>query len=326
MVNISKKFFWIFLATIFLILVGGFFYIFSPAKDSPKRIGILLYHQTPTTINFLEGFHESLNEQGYYQGKNLYLYTENLGDTQRPLAKILKKFEKQQIDLVITTGKDLTVAVAHKIENKPVIFALVTDPIRDETIKTFIDKEQNITGVSYFTPYDRTLDLSKRIIPGLKKLTVILCEGYGWQDLDKLKMAAKDAGIILTITEVPSNKVPDAIINLTGNTDAIYLPNEVRLVMQRDLIQKALMKAKLPAISNNLSFQYSSVLTYFADPETIGEITGRMAVKIFHGANTAYMPAELSSYFKLVINQQLLKQLKISINEDVLSYANEVLR
>ena len=321
---ITKKLFFL-LIIVFLTIIIGLLYIFNPPKEEPKRIRILLYQKTPTTISFLDGLRSDLAEQGYYQGKNLYLYVENLGNPAYPVKKILNKLEKQHTDLLVTTGNDLTINTARAISKKPIIFALVSDPMRDETIKA-IEKERTITGISYFTPYDRTLDLSKKIIPNLKNLAVVISTGYTWPDLDKLKIAAQDFGIKITVTEAPINKIPESIIGLSGRTDAIYLPNEVSLIMHRDLIQKALLTAKLPAISNNLGFQYASALTYFADPETMGAITGKMAVKIFHGANIEFMPAELSSYFKLVINQRLLNHLKIKTNEDVLSYANEVLQ
>jgi putative ABC transport system substrate-binding protein len=317
---------WFFISLILLGVILGLFFIFSPPHEEPKRIGVLLYQKTPTTVSFLEGLQASLAEQGYYQGRNLYLYVENLQSTLQAVASTLDKLEKERVDLVITTGKDLTIATARTIQSKPVIFALVTDPIRDETIKSVVEQSRTVTGISYFTPYDRTLDLSKRMIANFKKMAVVVPEGYSWPDLDKLKIAAGDAGLDLSVFEVPLDKVPETIIALSGKIDAIYLPNEIKLIMQRELIQKALLQARIPAISNNLGFQYASVLTYFADPETIGEITGRMVVKIFHGANTEFMPVELSSYFKLVVNQGILKQLNIKLSEDVLSYANEVIK
>jgi ABC-type uncharacterized transport system substrate-binding protein len=58
----------------------------------------------------------------------------------------------------------------------------------------------------------------------------------------------------------------------------------------------------------------------------MGEIAGRMGVKIFHGAEIKYLPVELSSFYKLTINLALLSKLDIKIDEDILSYANEVIQ
>ncbi len=308
------------------VVIFSYIYIFYPPKVEIKRIGILLYQETPTTLSFVKGLTTSLANQGYYQGTNLIIHIENTGNSQGAAALILKKLKRRQTDLLITTGKDLTVIAAHSNGTSPIIFALISDPIRDETIKTLIKREKNVTGVSYFTPYDRTIELSKRVIPHLKKLAVLLPEKYSWPDSDKLKAATIAAGIDCSFCPKPFAEIPDTVIQLYNKTDAIYLPNEVQLIMQRDLIQKALKTAQLPAISNNLSFQYCSVLTYFPEPLTIGQIAGQMAVEIFHGANINYMPVELSSYFKLIINLRLLRQLNFIVNEDVLSYANEIIQ
>jgi putative ABC transport system substrate-binding protein len=326
MVSLSKKML-IFIAFLLLIIFSSLIFVFSPPRERPKRIGILFYQNNLTTIGFLDGFLTSLAKQGYYQGRNLNLFVENMQNaSEEATLTILKKIQQKRVDLLVTTGKDLTVTTAHTISDKPIIYALVARPITDETIKTVIDKERNVTGVSYFTPYDRTLELSKRVIPHFKKLTLLLPEKSGWPDFNRLKEAADNAGIELTIIKLPVTGMTDTLSNLWGHTDAVYLPYDIQLIFQNEILKKALLTAKIPAISNNLEYQSSCVLTYYAEPESIGGIAGRMAVKIFHKARLKYLPVELSSYFKLTVNLSILHRLNIKINEDVLSYASDVIQ
>jgi putative tryptophan/tyrosine transport system substrate-binding protein len=327
MASFSRKILWLAAVPILLIIILGFVYIFSPPREEPKRIGVLFYQNNPTTKKFLNGLKTGLVKQGYYEGKNLNLYVENMqnASSEATLA-ILKEIEQKRVDLLVTTGKDLTITTAHTILNKPIIYALVSRPITNETIKTVIDQERNITGVSYFTPYDRTLELGKRVIPHFKKLTLLLPEKSAWPDYNRLKEASDKVGVALSLKETPLTSLTDTILKLHGQTDAIYLPYDIQLIFENDLIKKALLNANLPAISNNLEYQTTCILTYFAEPETIGEIAGRMAVKIFHGAKLKYLPVELSSYYRLTVNLSLLKKLNIKIDEDLLSYANEVIQ
>ncbi|HBF36073.1 MAG TPA: hypothetical protein DDW50_01990, partial [Firmicutes bacterium] len=243
---------------------------------------------------------------------------------------ILKKIAKKHVHLLITTGKDLTITTAHTLADKPIIYTLVSRPITAETLQTIVN-EKNITGVSYFTPYDRTLELAQRLIPHFKRLVLILPPDSSWPDYDRLQSAAKKVGIELIRVITPIPRIEKTILALKGRTDAIFLPYDFQLIFQADLLKTALIKANLPAISNNLEYQSGCVLTYYAEPETIGEIAGRMAVKVFHGAKAErthpkYLPVELSSYYKLTVNLALLRKLNFKINEDVLSYANEVIR
>lgn len=325
MLSLSKNTL-IFTVFLLLIIFSCLIFVFSPPREGPKRIGILFYQNNPTTVSFLNGFKASLARQGYYQGKNLSLSIENMQDSsQEATLTILKKIQQRRVDLLVTTGKELTITTAHTISDKPIIYTLVARPITDETIETVINKERNITGVSYFTPYDRTLELSKRVIPNFKRLALLLPENSVWTDFNRFKEATDNAGIELTIIKLPSTGITDTISNLRGQTDAVYLPYDIQLIFQNNMLKKALLTAKLPAISNNLEYQSSCVLTYYAEPETIGGIAGRMAVKIFHKARLKYLPVELSSYFKLTVHRSLLQRLNIKINEDVLSYANEVI-
>jgi putative ABC transport system substrate-binding protein len=327
MFGFSKKVLILTSLPLLLIIVAGFIYIFSPIPVKSKRIGVLFYQNNPTTLKFLNGLKASLAKQGYYQGKNLNLIVENFQDTSpdNTLA-ILKKIAKKRVHLLITTGKDLTVTAAHTITDKPIIYSLVSRPITEETIKTVITNEKSISGVSYFTPYDRTLELSKRVIPHLHKLTLILPFDSAWPDYIRLREAARKVGVNLSLVETPLSGIKETILSLSGHTDAIYLPYDIQLILRANLLKKSLLQANLPAISNNLEYQSSCILTYYAEPETIGEIAGRMAVKIFHGAKIKYMPVELSSYYELTINLALLKSLHMTISEDVLSYANQVIQ
>lgn len=326
MIYLSKKML-IFIAFLLLIIFSSLIFVFSPPREGPKRIGILFYQNNLTTVGFLNGFLASLAKQGYYQGKNLNLFVENMQDaSEEATLAMLKRIQQKRVHLLVTTGKELTVTTAHTISDKPIIYALVARPITDETIKTVIDKERNVTGVSYFTPYDRTLELSKRVIPHFKKIALLLPGDSSWPDFSRIKEAADKAGIKLTVVKLPLTEIADTISNLRGKTDAVYLPYDIQLIFRNEMLKKALLTAKLPAISNNLEYQSSCVLTYYAEPEAIGGITGRMAVKIFHKARLKYLPVELSSYFKSTVNLSMLQQLNIKINEDVLSYANDVIQ
>jgi putative ABC transport system substrate-binding protein len=324
---LSKKAVLFTIGPLLIILIAGFIYIFSPPHEKPKRIGVLFYQNNPTAVSFLNGLKTGLAKQGYFEGTNLKLYIEYLQDTSpETTVAILKKIEQKRVDALVTTGKDLTITTSHTISDRPILYALVSRPITNETIKNVIDKERNITGVSYFTPYDRTLELGKRVIPDLKKLTLILPYNSAWPDYDRLKEAADKIGVKLSFVETSLANVSKAILDLRGQTDAIYLPYDIQLIFLNDSIKEALQTAKLPAIGNNLEYQSSCVLTYFAEPETIGEIAGRMVVKIFHRAKIKYLPVELSSYYKLTVNVALLKEMDLKIDEDVLSYANEVIQ
>ncbi|MCL6589995.1 MAG: hypothetical protein K6U80_08585 [Firmicutes bacterium] len=324
--KITKNFLNFGIPLAFLIIIGGVLCcIFFPPRQAPKNIEILFYQDTPTAAGFLKGFTSGLAKQGFYPGQNIKVLVENLEKTAQTIKGVIKKIEKKPIDLFITTGKDLTITVAHETSKIPIIYVLVSRPIREETIKNVIDQEDFVTGVSYYTPYDRTLELCKRVIPGFRKLAVILPQDSAWVDLDRLKAAASDTGIRLTLEDPALTNLEATIRMLRNKVDVIYLPNDLGLIRRTDVLKKALLDTGLPAISNNMEFRECSILTYFAEPETIGEIASRMAVKIFNRARMEVMPVELSSHFKLAINYGMLKELNIPIDEDILSYANEVI-
>ena len=305
-------------------VVAGLLWIFLPSRMTPERVGILVDDHSITTKQFSNGLQSVLAKQGYYKGVNLDLFIENI-PRKWNIDLIQNQIFRRKTDMLVVMGDNFIFSRGYQELKRPVIFAFINNPVADNARKA-IERERFVTGVSYFPPYQRTFELSKKVIGDYHTLTLLLPQNSKWNDYDRVAAAAADNHLKIRIVTFSPSELSQIISNLAGETGAIYLPADNYFIQEHDGIEDILQKSSIPVISSNLIFCNVAVLSCYAEPETMGEIAGEIIVKIFHGADPEFMPVELSTDYKLIINLKQIQKLKIPIHEDVLSYANRVIQ
>ena len=304
----------------------GLVFILSQPGNRPKKIGIIMDQKFFSSSGFLQGIRFSLRQQGYYEGLNCRFVTARPGNTDQ-WRSALQKMSASDLDLLVLLGSRLPLATIRTAFRKPVLFGFSDQSIAEQ-LKTIIEKEKTITGVSYITPYQQTLELAQRILGRYKKLVIVLPPNPTWrmQDAAQLQAAADRSGVTVTVLKTAPSELFRQVAKLERDSSVVYLPNEPAWLGQRNQLRNTFRRAQLPVITNVAGFRDLAVFAYYPEPETMGELAGRMMVKIFHGSITEYMPIEFSNDFQLAINLTNLEKLNLPIDEDVLSYANEVIQ
>ncbi|TCL58331.1 ABC-type uncharacterized transport system substrate-binding protein [Hydrogenispora ethanolica] len=304
-------------------LVGYLLFLLDSPRSGPARIGIAL-SPTPANLRFVKGLRGILAKQGYSKSANPRFLIRGYNDA-AGARRALSRFRRSGVAMLVIAGDDSIIDLARTGGSQPVVLGFADNPVRGP-VQRRIETAEMITGVSYFPPYERTLELSRRVIGDYAELTVLLAAEEPWPDLDRFQTAARKLGIAVRPVRTSLAGVSRTIAGLRGKTALLYLPAQSLWIANRRLIGSALENAGLPAVGNNLAFRDLAVLTDYAEPETMGEIAGQIIIKIQHGAIPRYMPAELSADYKLAVNLRLLSRCGLPIHEDVLSYANEVIR
>lgn len=305
-------------------LIGWLCFRLEAPRQKPVTIGILLSRHTPMSVRFLKGLRLILAKQGYRQGANLRFLIRDYHSVAEA-GQRLDQLVQKGAEMVVIAGDDPLGAIARRNLHRPVILGFVDNPIR-KPAQQRIESAKMVTGVSYFPPYERLLDLSRRVVGNYSRLTVLGDANQAWDDWDRFQAAARRFGIALQLVQCDFSGIPQTLASLKGKTDLLYLPGQSAWITRRRFIGAALEKAGLPTISNNMAFRDFTVLSDYAEPETMGEIAGQIVIKIKHGAVPRYLPVELSADYKLIVNLRLLNRYRLPVNEDVLSYANEVIR
>ncbi len=299
-------------------------------KEESKgiKIGISKIVAHPALDAIEQGIIDTIKEE--YPDATFDLQNAN-GDMSTA-TQIANKFKMDKVDLAIGIATPTAMALVGTLENIPVVYSAVTDPVSAGIVESLTKGEKNVAGVSDMTPVSAQIDL-------LNKMTPIKTLGHIYNSGEANGVALKDmakeyclANGIKFVEEVVTNtsEVKQAALALIKKVDGLYLSNDNTIF------------AALPAILEIANENNVPVMT--ADPQSalngdvfaamgfdqykLGVASGKVALDVLNGKSTLDMPTVFltkPSDLNFVINLDVAKKIGISIPEDIKKQATTVL-
>jgi putative ABC transport system substrate-binding protein len=213
-----------------------------------------------------------------------------LGDASRSI-RLLREIETRGYDLVITRTSDALILARHTLFKTPTLYTNANNPLL-LGFKTLGPPGGNISGVSYYIPIEKHLQIYKAIFPGLKKAGFIF---------DKHNKSSR--------AEVPETR------NACAKSGLAY---EMEFVDDRSQLRKAadaLMDQGVDAIITASSGTvYENIGTFLQD-------ANRNGVPVFSfykmGVDEGAVAALSSDYFRMA--DELLLPMAVKVLEDHVS-------
>lgn len=246
-------------------------------------------------------------------------------------SSIANKFKAEKVDLAVGIATPTAQALAQAIDDAPVIFCAVTDPVNAGLVSSISKGEGNITGVSDMTPVKEQIELLASLID-LKTLGHV----YTNSESNAVRLAeiaeevCAEMGIKFIGTGVNnSSEVKQAAQTIAGKVDAFYVSTDNTVVSAISALIDVADKAGIPIVSaDTTSAENGGVLLAWGfDYYKMGKATGRMILDILGGADTDSMPTLFMtdpSDIDLLIDTANATALGIIIPADLLSAARIV--
>lgn len=252
-----------------------------------------------------------------------------------------ERIRKEKPALIYSWGTPTTVGIAGtydapKIDDIPIVFAVVADPLRARLVKDLQKPGRNITGTSHLAPLAVQLTAMREYKP-FKTLGVVYNpkEANTKFMLEDLAAEAKKNGIELVIEAVGMNEMgePDAKtlapkIRLVKDRGAEWLylgPDTFVGFTNRQVTTDASLAVKLPAFTANESAirDANSLFGLFSPVENMARFIAFKASQILSQEKpVADIPIETLQRFSVLVNLCAAKALKIYPPLGLLNYAD----
>jgi len=283
--------------------------------------------QTPTW----PGFYESMAESGYIEGKNLkYIIKIVPADNNQKIKAAIEEILNQNPDIICTWGgNNVDLQVKESVEggNIPVLFGTVPRSVLTELVESISYPGGNMTGVQASDCTQKTLEILKEVVPGLKRIFL----PYNPDDqetelyLPGLNGAASKLGIELVTLEIHSvEEAVAAIENSEDDIDAVFMAPSPTLNFRSGELTDAAIKRRLPT-ATGLLLNDGIMITYAVDFFDAGKKMARMAREIFKGAKPADIPVETMEVM-LIVNLNTAEKVGVHIPDDILVQADKIIR
>jgi putative ABC transport system substrate-binding protein len=196
------------------------------------------------------------------------------------------------------------------------------NPVDLGAVKQLDAPEGNVTGVTYFIPYEKRFEVLKKMFPAAKSIGIVLQKGHPATPIDQKgtkeqcdrlglayqEVVAENANQLLQGAEALADKVQVLIISATG----LVIDNTVNLVGIQNrkkvpLFSYAEGRAKLGALAE-----------LAARDEELGSMLADSVVDVVaKGKRVAQVPVKMDPKPSLVINDGIAKMLNVSVPSEL---------
>lgn len=286
-------------------------------------IGAVTIVSHPSLDLIWEGVQEELAEAGYVEGENLTLEFQNPQGDQATLTNIANTYAASSHDLFVAIATPPAQAMAQVVQDRPVVFASVTDPVTAGLVDSMASPGGNVTGTSDQLPTDEQLKLILEIDPTVETVGIVYSssEVNAQVQAEAAIEAAEGLGIeIRTATILNTSEVQQAAESLEVDAYFTLVDNTVVAAME-SMVQVAEQKQALLVSSDPDSVARGAAAALSTDYKAQGRQTARMIVRILEGEDPAETAVELQESLTTVVNAEAAQRMGVEIPASVLDRA-----
>lgn len=320
-------------------LLGVLLFSFLAAGCSPEEpgadgesltIGIVQFAIHDALNDARKGFIEALEEEGFVDGDNVSIITQNAQGEVATATTIAEGFVADRVDLILAIATPAAQAACNVTSEIPIMITAVTDPVDAGLAESLEKPGGNVTGTHDMNPIKEQLELLREIFPDAASVGVIFDAGEDNSriQVEILEEEAKKAGLAVEkATASNTGEVGEAAGSLVDKVDAFYIPTDNTVVDAIGSVIKISKEHSIPVISGEGSCVSKGALaTIGIDYRKLGYQTGKMAAKILRGeAEPATMAIEGQSEYSIIVNKAAAEKLSVTLPRTLLEQDYEII-
>jgi putative ABC transport system substrate-binding protein len=304
----------------------------SWAQGPPRRVGYL--DSAPLYLPNFKVWQDSLRDHGWIEGKNLivdYRSAEGHAERVAPLANELVALKP---DVLVGPSPQEALALKSATASIPIVFAAVSEPVRLGLVQSLSHPGGNVTGLAAVVPghfVGKGIQILREMVPTASKIAVLVNPGNAIHRLivaEQLPEIAQKLGVTFSVLEATTVEELDIAFASAAaqHADAIIPVADVLTVNNVTRVTALAAEHRLPALYLFRLFTTNGgLVSYGADIADLLRRAGDYVDKILKGTKPADLPVEQPTKFDLVINLKTAKALGITIPNELLIQATELI-
>ncbi|MBQ7795676.1 MAG: ABC transporter substrate-binding protein [Lachnospiraceae bacterium] len=294
-------------------------------------IGIGQFAVHGSLDNCREGFLAGLAEEGFIEGENLTVLTENAQADSGLAAQISTNFVGQNVDMICAIATPIAQS-AYSVGRKndiPVIFTAVTDPIAAELANADGTPVGEITGTSDKLPVEKQLQMIRQILPDAETIGIMYTtsEVNSASTLAEYKEKASEYGFEIIESGISATAdIPLAADSLLEQVDCLNNLTDNTVVASLPLILSKANEKQIPVFGSEIEqVKIGCLAAMGLDYVDLGKQTGHMAAKVLKGeAKASEINFEVIEDAAFYGNAAVAESLNIQFPDELTESAKEI--
>ncbi len=295
---------------------------FRPIHEEKLKLCMVHYVNSQPSEDCEKGIRQALKDIGLEETDNFTMQVFNAHGNISNLNSITNTIAASHWDIIFSSSTPTIQALAKKINDSPIVFTNVADPIKAGLGETFHNHRQNITGISTQGDFQGIIDAVLSIHPGIKRVGTVFTPGEinSVSNKNNMEKAAVARGIELVA--VPANtpaEVYEAAVALTlKNIEAYCQIGDNLTASCSSSLLKVAKDNKIPyygLISDQI--ELGAILVAARDYFQAGYDSGMLARRILEGENPGDIPFRLVSKTVYTLNEEAVEFYNLPIPEEI---------
>jgi putative ABC transport system substrate-binding protein len=296
-------------------------------------IGFLSTRSPDESAYLTAAFHRGLAENGYTDGRNLtidYRWAEGQYDR---LPALAQELVSRPVAVLVATGGDATAVAAKRTTSKiPIVFVMGSDPVELGLVASHNRPGGNVSGISILTNMlePKRLGLLREVVPRAMTVGVLLNPNNppAERQLRDLQEAARAIGLQLHVLRASTDRQIEMAFHsvaehhipaLTVAADPYFNSRRVKLVALA-------ARHAVPAMYQFREYPVAGgLMSYGIDLSDVYRQLGIYVGRVLQGAKPADLPVLQPTKFQFVLNLKTAKALGVTLSDNLLTLADEVI-
>ena len=325
------------LATLVIACLGPFglpYPVHGQQTRTVYRIGVLtnLCSRGPPFKHMWDALLAGLREFGYIEGENfVFECVPSEGHAER-FPRLAAELVNRKVDLIMVNTTPAALAAKAATSTIPILITSAHDPVGAGLAASLSRPGGNITGLATLVPEltAKRLALLKVFVPRASHVAVLWNSAnpvnvLALQDTDK---ATRDLEIVLQRHEVrmPEDFPVTFAAIRQQRPDALLVLGDALTLQRRQEIADFALQARLPtSFESRESVVAGGLMSYGPDYAEMFRRAAFYVNRLLHGASPGELPFEQPSKFQLVINMKTAHSLGLTVPQELLQQAYELI-
>ncbi len=303
-------------------------------QQRPKvaRIGLLEASSASSSANLREALIRGLRELGYVEGKNIIIEERWADGKYEHLPGLAAELVQMKVD-VIVAGSTPTVQAAQRATTTiPVVMVRVGDPVGSGLVASLSRPGRNITGLSNINAEiaSKYLELLRAAVPKLSRVTVLVNPANPIHSdvLKRVQATEKTNSVTISPVEASTaSQIEAAFGAMTRErAGALIVLADPFFSSQARRIAGLAAQQRLPTMFwTGALVEYGGLMSYGQNNAEHYYRAATYVDKILKGAKPGDLPVEQATKIEFVINLKTAKAIGLTIPQQLLLQADEVI-
>jgi putative tryptophan/tyrosine transport system substrate-binding protein len=300
-----------------------------------RRIGALMLQSENNEQGSIarNSFEQGLARLGWIVGRNLEIdYRWDMNETEKARLAVAQLLALAP-NVIVANGTQALAGAQQSTRTVPIVFAAVSEPVRQGFVASLARPGGNITGFTNLEPTvaAKWLELLKAIAPKITRVTVVFnldTSAFAMLFFRAAEAASRKMGVQIILAPVHDDAGIEASLRAAGREPGggVIIPPDPFMSARSKLVVDMATRYDVPAIYEFKFFAAEGgLLSYGIDLPDLYSRSASYVDRILRGEQPADLPVQQPTKFQLVINLKTAKTLGLTVPAALLATADEVI-